>query len=166
MSNVYMHKLVEKFESKFNIEYNRKLGDFTFDFAGEFNQRSAKYMLIKEAEIYAFKNNEHVFYKNIDYKFNVDNINNVKFILNKNLDEILNMDEEHMASVITFIFSNSQSPDLDVQNAIKKFKFYKSFYFGFKGWVNVKLIFINSNTNDVITNKYAKGNEKFFRKIS
>lgn len=166
MSNEYMHKLVKKFESKFNIEYNKKLGDFTFDFAGEFNQRSAKYMFIKEAEIYAFKNNEYVFYKDIDNKLNMLNIDKIKYVLNENVSKIIKMDEEHMASVITFIFSSSQSPDLEVEKAIKKFKFYQSFCFGIKGWVNVKLIFINSNTNEVITNKFARENEKFFKTIS
>lgn len=166
MNDRYMNELVKKFESSFDIEYKKQLGAINFDFAGEFNQRSVKYMFTKAAEVYAFKNHEYVFYKEIDYKFEETDIKNIKILLEEKVNQIIKMDREHMASVITFIFSCPTSPDLEVQKGIKKFKFYRSFLLGFKGWVNVKLIFINSHTNEVITNKFARGNEKFFQKSS
>lgn len=158
-----MHKLIKKFETNFDIEYNRQLSGINFDFAGEFNQRSVKYMFFKAAEVYAFKSQEYVFYKDIDYEFNIENIQNIKTILQENVNKIVKIDEEHMSSVITFIFSSIKNPNLEVQNVIKKFKFYKSFKLGFKGWVNIKLIIINPNSGEVYTNKYARGNEKFFK---
>jgi hypothetical protein len=166
MSNKYMIELVKKFEVNFDIEYNRELSGVMFDFAGEFNQRNVKYMFMKAAEVYAYKNHEYVFYKYVDYKVAVSNVKNIKNLLNENIKEIVKMDEEHMASVITLIFSSTKNPDLEAQNAIKKFKYYKSFCLGFKGWVNVKLIFINIKTNEVFTNKFARGNEEFFRKLN
>lgn len=162
MSDKYMNELIKKFESNFDIEYNRQIGGINFDFAGEFNQRSIKYMFMKAAEVYAFKSHEYVFYKDIDYKFQATDLVKIKSLLDEKVNDIIKMDPEHMASVITFIFSSTESPELEIQKAIKKFKYYKSFLLGFKGWVNVKLIFINSNTNKVITNKFAKGSEKFF----
>lgn len=162
MSDRYMNELIKKFESNFDIEYNRQLGGINFDFAGEFNQRSIKYMFMKAAEVYAFKSHEYVFYKEIDYKFEAPDLAKLKSIIKENVNSIIKMDSEHMASVITFIFSSIESPSVETEETIKKFKFYKSFLLGFKGWVNVKLIFINSNTNKVITNKFARGNEKFF----
>jgi hypothetical protein len=162
MSDKYMNELIKKFETNFDIEYNRQLGEINFDFAGEFNQRSIKYMFMKAAEVYAFKSHEYVFYKEIDYKFEAPDFERLKSIIEENMNNIIKMDSEHMASVITFIFSSIESPSAEIVETIKKFKFYKSFLLGFKGWVNVKLIFINSNTNKVITNKFARGNEKFF----
>jgi hypothetical protein len=157
-----MDRLIKKFETNFDIEYNKQLGEINFDFAGEFNQRSIKYMFMKAAEVYAFKSHEYVFYKEMDYKFEEHYFTRLKSIITENINNIIKMDSEHMASVITFIFSSIESPSVEIVETIKKFKFYKSFSFGFKGWVNVKLIFINSNTNKVITNKFARGNEKFF----
>ncbi|MEK6263972.1 MAG: hypothetical protein N2B06_04280 [Clostridium sp.] len=162
MRDRYMDQLIKKFESNFDIEYNRQLGEINFDFAGEFNQRSIKYMFMKAAEVYAFKSHEYVFYKEIDYKFEEPYLAKLKSIIEENMNNIIKMDSEHMASVITFIFSSTESPSVEIVETIKKFKFYKSFLLGFKGWVNVKLIFINSNTNKVITNKFARGSEKFF----
>ncbi|MBK5243232.1 hypothetical protein [Clostridium sp.] len=162
MSDKYMNELIKKFESNFDIEYNRQIGGINFDFAGVFDQRSIKYMVMKAAEVYAYKTHEYVFYKHIDDEFQVTDLVKIKSLLHENVNDIVKMDSEHMASVITFIFSSTESPDLETQKAIRKFKYYKSFLLGFKGWVNVKLIFINSDTNKVITNKFAKGNEKFF----
>jgi hypothetical protein len=158
-----MIELVKKFEVNFDIEYNRELSDVVFDFTGEFHQRSVKYMFMKAAEVYAYKNHEYVFYKYVDYKVTAATVKNIKDILNENIKDIIKMEEEHMASVITFIFSSTKSPDLEAQKAIKNFKYYKSFCLGFKGWVNVKLIFINIKTNEVFTNKFARGNEEFFK---
>ena len=162
MSDKYMDVLIKKFESNFDIEYNRQLGGINFDFTGVFNERSIKYMVMKSAEVYAYKSHEYVFYKDIDYKFQVPDLVKIKSLLDENLNDIVKVDSEHMASVITFIFSSTESLELETQEAIKKFKYYKSFLLGFKGWVNVKMIFINPDTNKVITNKFARGNEKFF----
>ncbi|MGH4119441.1 hypothetical protein [Clostridium sp.] len=166
MSDKYMKELIKKFQRNFDLEYNKQMGGINFDFTGEFNQRSIKYMFLKAAEVYAFKSHEYVFYKSVDYKFGALDISKIKSLIDENVNAIIKMDAEHMASVITFIFSSTESPDLETQEAIKKFKYYKSFLFGFKGWVNVKLIFINSNTNKVITNKFARANEKFFQQTS
>jgi hypothetical protein len=125
-----------------------------------FNQRSARYMVMKSAEIFAFKNNEYIFYKRLDGKLNNELLEKFDNFLNEHFHEIVQVDKEHMSSVITFIICSDETPDDVIIKKIKKFKFYKSFSFGLKGWVNAKLIFINPNNESVIVNKFAKGTEK------
>lgn len=159
-SQQYLNEFVKKIERSFDIEYNKEVFDLNFDMTAAFNQRSAKFMLLKSAEIYAFKNNEYIFYKRIEDKLNNDLLEKLKIFLNKHFDKIVQVDKEHMSSVITFIICSDETPDDDIIKNIKKFKFYKSFSFGLKGWVNAKLIFVNPNDELAVVNKFAKGTEK------
>ena len=70
----YREKLESSLESYFDLEYDKQIKEFKFDIIGKFHQRSAKYMFLKEAEIYAFQTNEYIFYNMIDNNFNTDNI--------------------------------------------------------------------------------------------
>lgn len=158
----YMDELVKRLEANFDIEYNKQLDNIKFNFAAEYNQRSAKFMMMKKTEIYAYKNYEYMFYKALDGKLNIGKIKELKKLIKGNIGQIVNIDEEHMMSVVTFILSGEEKLDKETEIAVKKFKFYKSFALGFKGWVNTKLIYVNTKDGEVTTNRYAKKDKKSF----
>lgn len=135
--------------SKKPVEYS----SITFDFIAKYNQRSAKYLLVKELEYYAFENNEYILYKKIDPSFNY---NSLKHMLKQNVSNIISIDQEHMSSTISFILEIDFPLDSEKIKTIEKFKFYKSFLFGLKGWVNARLIVINPAENKGFANKLGK----------
>jgi hypothetical protein len=85
----------------------------------------------------------------------------LKSFLDDHLKDIVVYDEEHMSSVVTVIFE-APMPSLEVQKKLAKFKYYKSFSFGLKGWVNAKVMLIDPALNSGITNKLGKGDLKKF----
>ncbi|KYH35459.1 hypothetical protein CLTEP_06350 [Clostridium tepidiprofundi DSM 19306] len=155
-NNEFLHEFVNKIEGNFDIEYNQKVFDMDFDMTATFNQRSAKYMFLKKAEVYAFKNHEYIFYKELNGKLTIDYLNDVKEFLKKNVDEIVHIDEEHMSSAVTFVICSNHTVDKDVIRLVKRFKFYRSFSFGFKGWVNGKIVFVNPAYKIIVTNRLGK----------
>ncbi|MFD3158505.1 hypothetical protein ACFIJ5_16890 [Haloimpatiens sp. FM7330] len=156
----YMNKFSEKLKSYFDIEYDKKIFDRKFNMFAKFNQRTSRYLILKKAEFYAFQNNEYIFYENIYENIDRSHILHIKNFLDENVEKIININKEHMCSILTFILCGNIDLDDDTKKAIKRFKYYKSFAFGFKGWVNVKLIFINPETNDIYTNKFGRGDVK------
>lgn len=158
----YINQIRGKLERYFDIFDNFELDDRVFDFYARFNQRNAKYVLTKSAEVYAFTNNEYVFYKNIPSNFNDSIFNEIYGFLNRNINEIVSIDDDHMSSSISLIFETNRELDKEIIESIKKFKFYKSFKFGFKGWVNCKLIVIDNSSNQVYCNKIAVKSLKQF----
>lgn len=164
-SNEFLHEFVKKIEGNFDIEYNKKVFDMDFDITAIFNQRSAKYMFLKKAEVYSFKNHEYIFYKELNGKLTNDYLNDIKEFLKKNVDKIVHIDEEHMSSAITFVICSSYTPDKDMIKLIKRFRFYRSFSFGFKGWVNGKIAFVNTADRIVVTNRLGRDVGKIISKI-
>lgn len=158
----YKDRLAESLKAYFNVYYDKAICNFKFDVYGEFNQRTAKYMLTKEAEIYAFKNDEYIFYKELEEQPSLEFIKYIHKFLDENLEDILNVDNEHMSSIITFIISSNNNPDYDTIKAIQRFKYHKSFALGFKGWVNVRLIFVNPETQDIFISKFRRREGKKF----
>ncbi|QGU95870.1 hypothetical protein GOM49_12895 [Clostridium bovifaecis] len=70
-----------------------------------------------------------------------------------------------MSSIITFIISSNNNPDYDTIKAIQRFKYHKSFALGFKGWVNVRLIFVNPETQDILASLEGGKEKSFYLKI-
>lgn len=165
ISGSYKDFLVEKLRMFYDIEYDQKIDNFEFDFFARFNQRSSKYILTKKIEFYAFKNNEYFFFKKFDSCFDVTYLESLKVFLDENINEITEIDHEHMSSIVTFIFEFSGDIPEDVAKAVNDFKYYKSFMFGLKGWVNCGLMLINPLKNEGISNKFSRKElEKFLIK--
>ena len=64
--------------------------------------------------------------------------------------------EEHMSSIITGVIALDNKPSTDIIDAIKKFKYHKGFAFGFKGWVDIRLILVTMDDKNIVTNKKGK----------
>ncbi|MFA9399303.1 MAG: hypothetical protein ACERKV_13695 [Clostridiaceae bacterium] len=160
----YMVKLESSLEKYFDIEKDKEMFGRKFDIYGKYYIRSAKYVAVKTAEIYAFTSNEYLLYNKSCKRFEKSDIEDINRILKEHLNDIIDIDgdKEHMSSNITFLVSCEENPDKDTIKAIKKFKFYKSFAFAFKGWVNVKIIFVNPMTNNIFTNKLGRREKKKF----
>ena len=70
----YSEFLKEKLGRYFDIEEDYSLGENQFNLFAAFNQRNAKYMMMKNLEIYAFKNNEYILYKKLEREFVEDDL--------------------------------------------------------------------------------------------
>ncbi|MGM0379608.1 MAG: hypothetical protein ACQEQE_07665 [Bacillota bacterium] len=149
----YEKKLKERIKPYFNIKENYKIDNFKFDFYARYHQKNSKYFLMKKFKYCTFDNNEYIFYKNGFEESYVKDIDN---LLKRNVRKIVDIDKDHMSSVITFVFYTDNFENNKIIKKIKKYKFYKSFKFGFNGWVNVRLILINSNGKQGFANKFGK----------
>lgn len=147
--------LRDKLSRCFDLDNNYKLGNEVFDFLGSYNQKTSKYVIQKKNEIYAFEINQYLLYKKID-KLDVKTLDDLKTLLNNHCTNIVDINKDHMSSEIIFIIETELDASKELQNAIKKFKFYKSFKFGFEGWINGGIVVINPQGTEGISNKVAK----------
>ncbi|MCT4565812.1 MAG: hypothetical protein N4A68_16060 [Maledivibacter sp.] len=154
--------LRKKLEAYYNLENDISIGGKHFNFLACYNQRNSKYVVKKEMELYAFEYNEYIFYKKLENIFTHENLDAIKNLMSKHYDEVINVGEEHMSSVITFVFETEIPNDQKLIKAIERFKFYKSFKFGLNGWINVGIVLISPKDNKGLSNKYAKKELKKF----
>jgi len=118
---------------------------------------SEKYVLKKEAQLWAIKTFEHVFFVKED-SFSAEKINKIKdLIINRIEPELVRKKEkypekDHMISYITFIVICDSVPDADTKRLIKKFHFDKGYLFNFRGHSEARLAVVTMDTKDVFTN--------------
>ncbi len=152
----YRGFLKEGLERYFDISEDYNLGQEKFELFATFNQRDARYMLLKDVEVYAMKSNEYILHKKINRPLEISDIEWLRSFLDDNLDNIIQRDDEHMSSVVTVIFEGPM-PNKNIQKKLSKFKYYKSFAFGLKGWMNTKVMLVDPISKNGITNKLGKG---------
>lgn len=157
----YREFLKSGLERYFDIQEDYELGNCKFELYASFNQKNSKYIFLKSIEVYAFNSNEYIFLRKLDESFKMKDLNWVNSFLNENLHNILDNEKDHMSSVITFLFE-APMPSEDIQKKLSKFKYYKSFFFGIRGWVNVKIMLIDPTLRSGITNKIGKGDLERF----
>ena len=149
----YIEILKKKLEKFYDLEENVLFDKTNFDLVAIFNQKNARYFLLKELEYYSFDTNEYILYKKIDNTINFTEFTN---LLKNNLKDIVVVDKNHMSSIITILIEKSFPIDEETIKKIKKFKFHKSFRFGLEGWVNVRFMVIDTNLNKGYSNKFGK----------
>jgi hypothetical protein len=157
-----MQNLSEVLKAYFDIEYDKKIGNFQFDLFARFNSRNSRFFLSKKIEIYSFETSECILYKNLKQNVDIEFLKSLKDFLNRNVRKIVDIKGNHMSSTLTFIFTGNFKLDKDMEKTISKFNYYKSFKLGFKGWVNVRTYFINPSESFVYSNKYGKKDKKKF----
>jgi len=158
----YKEKMKERLIRYFDIEEDFKYKDYIFDLYGIYNLRNEKYLASKKLTIYAFENNEYIFLKHYP-EINVFVLDGFIEILKESIDDFITPHDEHMSSTITGLLAVDSLDDEELIKKIKKFKFQKSFLFGLKGWVDIRLIIVDLNKEILITCKKGKKSVKFFQ---
>jgi hypothetical protein len=157
----YIDKLAEKLSAYFDIEKDWQMENLCCDLYAKSYIKNEKYILTKKAKIYGFENYEHCIVKYFHY-VGVKDVDDFTDSLKCAADKLVTPHDEHMSSIITGVMVTAEKPDRDVANAVKRFKFHKSFAFGLKGWMDIRLILVHPQSGEVITNRKGKEVAKFY----
>jgi len=151
----YLDNIERKLKSYFDIERDYDFNGYPLDLYAKFHFRNERYILSKKLVIYAIENNEYIFIKYFD---GIDGTCLKEFIdlLIKSIDEVVKPDENHMSSVITGVLVTKYKPNEEIVDAIRKFKYHKGFAFGFRGWVDIRLVLVTMKDEYIVTNKKGK----------
>lgn len=155
--STYLDILAERYERYFNIYRDYELLDEKLDLYAEYNVRNEKYFLIKSAVIYAFENFEYCLVKCFEDEFSLEDLERFTSFLIKAVNKIVKPSSEHMSTYLSGVIVCEKGFSREVIEKAEKFKYSKDFLFTLKGWCDVRLILVDLEGNEVITNK--KGRE-------
>ncbi|AOT71405.1 hypothetical protein [Geosporobacter ferrireducens] len=158
----YQSLLEERLQRNFDLERDYIYRDMKLDLLAKYYVRNEKYVFTKKATIYAFENNELCMIKHF-HRINPEGLHQYTELLKSAVGDFVNSHDEHMSTLITGVIVVDEIPDPEIPKQVKKFKFHKSFAFGFKGWVDVALVLVSLKQNEVITNKKGREVEKAYR---
>ncbi|MCT4585329.1 MAG: hypothetical protein N4A54_10425 [Peptostreptococcaceae bacterium] len=160
MNENYINFLQKKLNTYYDTKENLEYENLKFDLFAKYNQINSKYVGLKSISVYEYRNNEFLYIKN-SKNFDMDEFNNIVEIFKKNLNSLIDKDNNHMSSLISFIFLVEDMDESLFKN-IKKFSYSKSFSFGFKGWVDFGVSVINIKNRYIVNNKKTKVYKELF----
>jgi len=159
--DTYLQNTEKKLSKYFNVKRAYAYKNLDIDLFAESFIRNEKYFATKKATIYAFENIEYNFIKS--YKYLEENeLNSFLKVLEDATEDFVNPNNEHMSTVINGILVVENKFMEGLKQNIEKFKFDRSFAFGFKGWTYIRLIVIDLSKGEVITNKRGKEVKRFY----
>ncbi len=157
----YIDNLAEKLSAYFDVERDWSMGKIDCEIYARSFIKNEKYFLTKKAKVYSYENYEHCLVKYFD-RLEMGVLDSFLKGLEYAREELVIPDEEHMSSIITGVIVVANRPEPELIKAIEGYKYHKSFAFGFKGWVDIRLILVHPQSGEITTNKKGKEAAKFY----
>ncbi len=157
----YFHELLKRYEANFDITENFSLGDNTYPAYAQFFSLGEKYVLKKEAKLWAIRAYEHVLFIKTD-EVTENTLAGLKETIDKHMEPGLVRkgekypEKDHMCSYLTFVIISEKTPDKEIQKAIKKFSYDKGYLFGFRGHSQARIGCAFLDSESVISNYAGK----------
>lgn len=160
--NNYIENVKKRLLSAYDLTENKLIGSRVVDLFGAYHLRTERYIATKKAVVYGMENNEYICLFHVPcldlsqyqeyYQWIVDHV-----------DDLVQPHKEHMSSVVTLAIVSDMEPDEGVKEEIRKSKFHKGYSFGFRGWVDLKVVLYNLEKQSLIANKKGEEGSEVFQ---
>lgn len=163
----YLEELLLRYRSNFDITKNYEIGTEVFPAYAYFSSFGERYVLKKEARLWAIRAYEHVFFMK-ENMVSEDSLQKIKSLIEETIEPVLvrkNMkypEKDHMCSYLTFVIISDKTPDKETQKAIRKFSFDKGYLFNFRGHSEARVLVAGLDTNSVYTSRTGKELREMF----
>ena len=151
----YLDRIEQKLRESFDIERDYDLNNYGIDMFAEHHMRTEQYIITRKTVINSIETNEFCFIK---YFEDIDERQVEKFTgaLIDAMDELIDFEDGHMSTIMTGVMVMDSKPGAEVIKLIEKYKYQKGFAFGFKGWVDIRLILVTMEDKYIVSNKKGK----------
>lgn len=167
--NELLEKLLDSYKSSYDIERSFDVNGDVYDAYAKFNVTSAKYVLVKKAELWRANCFEHTFFrcqsglrhKDLE-KFRGQIMSYIEPTLvcgGKKCPE-----KDHMYTFITAIFICEDGVPEDVKKEVKRFRFFKNYRMGIRGYSEARLLVFDMKNKKIFGNQAAKALVKGYSK--
>lgn len=163
-------KLLESYRSAFDITRPFDVNGDIYDAYAAFNVTSAKYVLVKKAELWRAVCYEHTFFACRDH---LDTADLSRF--RKEIEEYIEpqivrggrdcMEKDHMYTYVTGIFFADAGITPELKKEIKRFKYFKNYRMGLRGYCEGRLLVFDMKNERVLGNSAARDLIKGYKKV-
>ena len=157
----YLRELLERYKANFDITENFTLGDTVYPAYARFFSFGEKYVLKKEAKLWAIRSYEHVLFiktKSINDNF----INEMRKIIVEQMEPTLVLkgakypEKDHMCSYLSIVVISEKTPSEDIQKKLKRFSYDRGYLFNLRGHCEARIALACMDNEAVFTNRMGK----------
>ncbi|MDD3361094.1 MAG: hypothetical protein PHW34_05405 [Hespellia sp.] len=166
----FLEKLLNSYQSAFDIERSFDINGDMYDAYASFNVSSARYVLMKKAELWRANCYEHTFFSCKEVLTAEDFIRFKKEITKYVEPKLVRSGEkytqkDHMYTYITGIFIVEEGISGEEKKAAKKFRFFKNYLFGIRGYCEARILIFDMKNKKVFGNPAARDLVKGYKKV-
>lgn len=165
-----LQKLLVSYESSFNISRPYSISSHEYDAYAKFNVTSAKYVLVKRAELWRANCFEHTMFMQMDQIgaeqitwFHEDITSYIEPQLVRHGENCT--EENHMYTYMTGIFISERGLSKETQETIRKFRYLKNYRMGFRGYSEARVLVFDMENKSIAGNRAAKDLIKGYEKV-
>lgn len=152
----YLACMEARFKHFYDLERSYTLKGHSVDLYARYFERNERYIGTKKMVVYGMEQNEHVFFKYLE-DIKPSDLKVFTEMLETAVETLVSPTEDHMCTLVRGVLLTKNLPK-ELEAPIKKYKYYKSFLFGFRGWVHIGLNVVDIN-NPNINYHNRKGKE-------
>lgn len=162
-------QLLTSYQTSYDIEKPFDINGDIYDAHAGFNVTSAKYVLIKKAELWRADCFEHAFFKCVNC---LEKADVEKF--SRHVEEYIEPElvrggkscpeKDHMYTFMTAIFICDEGVSEEAKRAVKKYRYLKNYRFGIRGYSEVRLLVFDLKEKKIFGNQAAREMVKGYTK--
>lgn len=159
-SKIMLPALLDRYRSSFDVEENYEVEDVLYDAHAAFNVTSAKYVLVKRAQLWQANSFEHVFFRRVDSLL-PEHLEQFSRHLRDHFEPTLVCGgqkyppKNHMYTFVTGIFLCDGAFSKEAVRKLKHMHFYKNYLFSVRGYCQLRLMAVDCTSGTVIGNSAA-----------
>lgn len=167
----FLEKLLQSYQAAFDITRPYDVGEVRYEAYAAFNVTSAKYVLVKKAELWRANCFEHTFFSCKD-RLEAEDLQRFREQIDTFIEPELVRHgenctcENHMYTYITLVYICQRGLTEAAKKAVRDFKFFKNYRLGLRGYSEARVLVFDMENHKVSGSRAArelvKGYEKVF----
>lgn len=165
-----LEKLLDTFQNSYDVERTCDINGDIYDAYASFRAVSAKYVLVKKAELWSAKCFEHVFFRLKKETLEKQDVERFRRQLETYIEpELVRRgerwpQENHMYTYITGIFICEEGVTEEAVKLLRAFRYVKNYKFTIRGYSEARLLVFDLKRRRLFGNRAAKELVKGYKK--
>lgn len=166
----FLEKLLKSYREAYDITSPCDIHGDRYDAYAVFHVTSAKYVLVKKAELWRADCHEHTVFS-VRESLTGEELKHLEQEIREYMEPVLVrgnqpcMEQDHMYTYITAVIICEQGISKEVKKAAARFRFFKNYRFGIRGYCEARLLIFDMENRKVYGNRAARELIKGYRKV-
>ena len=164
-----LEKLLDSFQNSYDVERTCDINGDIYDAHASFNATSAKYVLVKKAELWRAECFEQVFFR-LTKKLEKEDIENFERQIDEYIEPQLVRggkkwpEKDHMYTYMTAIFICEEGASEEAVKAVKHFHYVKNYLLTVRVYSEARILVFDLKNQKIFGNRAAKDMVKGYKK--
>lgn len=157
-----LKKLLDSFQHSYDVERTCDINGDIYDAYASFHAASARYVLVKKAELWRTNCFEHVFFRLQKHEFTEKSVD----IFQNQIETYIEPElvrhgekwpaENHMYTYITAIFICEDNISLSARKKVRSFRYIKNYKLTIRGYCEARILVFDLKNREIFGNRAAK----------